>query len=103
MTYKEVSRGGDLYEYPFTDYGRRAVALNFTYPNLASYTQARDEIVNRSLGKARPLLVIPHDRDPALAILCRLTNRWSAKGYLATAWNASSMAFEECPFDVAVR
>jgi hypothetical protein len=93
-----VNRQGKRFEFPLSDYPHRAIGLNFLYPTLANYAEARDEIVARSLGVANPLIVIPDDSDPVMAALCRQTAKWNVKRHLGNVWNASALTFEEQPF-----
>lgn len=48
--------------------------LRFSYKDLASYQEARDEIVRRSLMGAEMMILVPKDDDPEVCILGRVGN-----------------------------
>jgi hypothetical protein len=95
-----AARSGEAYTYAYSVFDRRMVTLNFTFAKggLAAFAQVRDELDRRSRGKGLPLLLIPDDADPAIALLCRQTTKWKAKRNLMNLWKGLSLAFEEVPF-----
>jgi len=95
-----AARSGEPYTYPYSVFERRLVTLLFTFAKggLPAFAQVRDELDRRSKGKGMPLLLIPDDTDPAIAVLCRQTTKWKAKRTLNALWKGVSLAFEEVPF-----
>jgi len=73
---------------------RRAVKLEFNPKAAADVAQLRDEWARRSFGGHYPMIVLPDDTDPSLALHCRMTDEVEIMREFLTVWSTDVVIAE---------
>lgn len=80
-----------------SSYARRIVDLDFVFPSVALFEEARDEVFGRSNGDEFPLVLVPVDTEPT-CVLGRIDRSWQFRRTTITITEENTLRVVEAPF-----
>lgn len=93
---RETTDAGEQRAYLLTEGLRRTLDYGFTYDGLASFQEARDQLIGITRNGAYPCVVIPDDTDPEVVMFGHFDPQWTPSMDFLNVWK-STLHFNESP------